>query len=738
MPILRPARVPASLRPGARTAPGPRPRRSRAARPGATVRALGLAAALALAAPAAPRAQPVAESVGDRVVRFHADPAAAAAALPSLALERPLAPLGPAPAGVPVAPAFSTARGGRVVRIASPPGTSLYGTGEVAGPLLRNGRTVVCWNTDAYAYDDRTPSLYQSHPWVLAVRADGSAFGVFADTPGRVVVDLADGIEFRAQGPAFPLIAIERGSPDSVVMALADLTGRMPMPPKWALGYQQCRFSYAPDSAVLRIAREFRRRAIPCDVIWVDIDYMRGFRSFTFDPAGFPDPKALNDSLHALGFRSVWMIDPGLKLDPGWDVYEQGTRGDHWTQRHDGAPFTGSVWPGACVFPDFTRAATRAWWAGLTRDFVATGLDGVWDDMNEPAVFDGPGKTMPETARHRADPELGGPGAHARYHNVYGMLMARATREGVLAARPGRRPFVLSRANHIGGQRYAAAWTGDNVADWSHLAWSVPMALNLGLSGQPFAGPDIGGYKGPGDAQMFARWMGVGALLPFARAHTEKGNPPKEPWSFGPAAEATCRRAIETRYRLMPYLYGVFREAHVTGLPVARPAFFADPRDPALRAEQQAFLLGGDLMVAPDLTPDRARSHALPKRGWVEIAPLAPGADGRRDPDLPRLFQRRGSIVPVGPVVQFADERLLDTLEVLVALDDAGRAEGLLYEDAGDGFGFERGEYRVTRLTARREGDAVRVEAARVEGAWPEVTRPLVVRVAGTGPPRRR
>jgi alpha-glucosidase len=316
------------------------------------------------------------------------------------------------------------------------------------------------------------------------------------------------------------------------------------------------------------------------------------------------------------------------------------------------------------------------------------------------------------------------------------MLMSRATREGLLAARPERRPFVLTRASHLGGQRYAATWTGDNVADWNHLAWSVPMALNLGLSGQPFAGPDIGGYKGAGDAALFARWMGVGALLPFARAHTEKGAPQKEPWSFGPAVQATCRRAIETRYRLMPYLYGVFREAHVTGLPVVRPAFFADPRDHALRGEDQAFLLGGDLMVVPDLRLGRDRPQRLPAAHWAEMAPLRPLPDGSRDPDLPRIFQRRGSVVPLGPLVQHTGERGLDTLEVSVCFDGEGRAEGVLYEDAGDGWGFERGEYRVTRFQARREGDAVALTFRVVEGDWPSAPRPTRSWIAEDGDPR--
>jgi alpha-glucosidase len=675
-----------------------------------------------------------AESIGPAIVRFHADASAARLAPPSLALAAPRPGLGPAPRGWRVVPRFESRRGGRIASLPIEPGTSLYGTGEVAGPLLRNGRTVTCWNTDAYAYDDRTPSLYQSHPWVLAVRADGSAFGVLADTPGKVVIDLAEKIEFRALGAPFPVIAIDGDSPAAVLRALADLTGHMPLPPRWALGYQQCRFSYTPAAEVERIAREFRRRRIPCDVLWLDIDHMNGYRSFTFDPRAFPDPSGLNAALRARGFHTVWMADPGLMVDEGYFAWREGTRGDHWVESASGEPWSGAVWPGRCVWPDFTRQATRAWWAGLVRDFAATGADGLWNDMNEPAVFDGPGRTMATDARHRADPALGGPATHARYHNVYGMLMARSTREGLLAARPDRRPFVLSRANHLGGQRYAASWSGDNAADWNHLRWSIPMALNLGLSGQPFSGPDIGGYKGPGTPALFARWMGIGALLPFARAHTEKGNPAKEPWAFGKDTEASCRRAIETRYRLLPYLYTVFREASETGVPVARPAFFADPADMALRAEDGAFLLGGDVLVVADVTPLRNRRPALPRGDWGEIDALGRLPDGTADANLPRLLQRPGSVVPLGPVMQHVDELPLDTLEVLVHLDADGRAEGLLYEDAGDGFGHERGEFRLTRFAARRAaGGRVVVEASQVDGDWPARWRPIRVRRPATG-----
>lgn len=654
------------------------------------------------------RGEPVAESIGMDIVRFWPDDSARRDALPSVTLNPPRPSLGPAPESWRLRPRFKAERGGLIVRIETEPGTSLYGTGEVGGPLERTGRRVVTWNTDAFGFDSQTESLYQSHPWVLAVRADGSSFGVLADTPGRVVIDLVDGIEFRALGPAFAVVVIERDSPQDVLRALAELTGRMSLPPRWALGFQQCRYSYAPASEVREIAASFRAREIPCDVLWMDIDYMDQYRSFTFDPKGFADPLGLTTSLREQGFRNVWILDPGIRREPGHFVYDQGTRGDHWVKTSSGEPFVGKVWPGECVFPDFTRAETRAWWSRLTAEFAdRAGADGIWNDMNEPAVLERKDKTMPETNRHEADAALGGPGTHARYHNLYGMLMARSTWEGLCASRPERRPFVLSRANHLGGHRYAAAWTGDNRSTPDHLTMAVPMVLNLGLSGQPFAGPDIGGYAEPVTGDAYAAWIGVGALLPFSRAHTEKGNIRKEPWSFGPRIEQIAKRAIEARYRLLPYLYAVFEEASRTGLPVARPAFFTDPRAAWLRAHDHEFLLGDDVLVTTrwDSTA-RGRTCLADDPGrWRRVKLIA----GEPTPLLPDVSIRVGAIVATGPVMQWSDQAPLEEVELLIALDADGIARGTLYEDAGDGFGFERGEYARTRFEARREGALVQV-----------------------------
>ncbi len=700
----------------------------------------------------------VVEPVGDRIARYYPSKDAQQHALPSMALKQPLTAAGVLPDGIHAVPHFSSKDGQHSAQFTIEAGTSLYGTGEVPGPLLRNGRSITCWNYDAYGYDDSYKNIYQSHPWVLGVRADGTAFGVLADTTYKVSVDMSQAypsggsFTFSAPGPEYPVIVIERRTPQDVVTALASLVGTIAMPPKWALGYHQCRYSYFPDTRVMEIAKGFRDRSIPCDVIWHDIDYMHKFLCFTFDEKHFPDPKRHNDDLHKLGFKTVWMIDPGIAADKEkfpdgkYAVFESGSAIDAWTKQADGkTDYRGEVWPGWCVFPDFTRQETRTWWAGLYKDWMATGIDGVWNDMNEPAVFNTPdkSKTMPEDNKHRPDkafasPAGDNPAEHARWHNVYGLLMVKATREGVMAANPDKRPFVLSRASYIGGHRYGAMWTGDNSADWYHLESSVPMALNMALSGQPFAGPDIGGFAGNGpvgqEGQHFARWMGFGAMLPFARAHTATGNIDKEPWSFGPEVEKTCRQAIERRYRLLPYFYTLFREASVSGMPVVRPLFFADPKDPALRSEDDAFLLGGDILVSPRLVPDGSRIPVLPK-AKDGMAWLGFDFGEGKNIDLPDLYLRPGAIVPSGPVMQFVDQHPLDTVTLLVALDKKGRASGTMYEDAGDGYGYAKGEYLLTSYSADRQQDTVTVRVLSVEGQNPRPARKVVVKLLVDGAP---
>lgn len=619
--------------------------------------------------------------------------------LPSLIFEKDLVPQEALPAGWKTKPEFETENGKFIVEISCGSDVDLYGTGEVTGALRRNDTEIELWNTDNYAYGKADGKrLYQSHPWVIGVRDDGSAFGIIADNTWRQSFNLKDPITISSDGPPFRVIIIEKESPQELVKTLSELTGKIELPPLWALGYQQSKYSYFPDSRVKKIAAEFRKRNIPCDVIWMDIDYMQDFKVFTFNPEYFPDPAGLNDYLHSIGFRSVWMIDPGVKKEEGYFVYDQGTAGDLWVHSSTNNVFTGNVWPGECVFPDFTMPETSRWWGTLYNDFIRTGIDGVWNDMNEPSVFNGPDGTMPEDNLHRGGGALL-PGPHLRYHNVYGMLMVKASRDGILKVNPDKRPFILSRSNFLGGQEYAATWTGDNKATWEHFKMATPMILNLGLSGQPFSGPDLGGYKGSPDSGLFANWIAVGAFYPFCRNHTEKGVKGQEPWAFGKKVEKISRTALERRYRLLPYLYTLFRESSQTGLPVMRPVFFADVTDKTLRNEDEAFMWGEDLLIIP-LWSEEPR---LPGGIWRPVSLLDDGVEN--DGYQPELRQRGGSIIPVGPVIQSTEDFKTDSLTLLVCLDKENRATGTLYIDEGEGFDYRDGDFEVVMFTAAKAGD---------------------------------
>jgi len=637
---------------------------------------------------------------------------------PSLMLQSEPAIHSPVPANWSIVPEFFLTGGKAGASVALKGNVSLYGGGEVTGPLLRNGQTIKLWNTDNGAYGtDNGKRLYQTHPWVLGVRKDGSAFGVLFDSPWKSELTTnPDKITFNTAGALFRVFVIDRQSPQEVLKGLAELTGTIPMPPRWALGYQQCRFSYGTAKRVREIADTFRLKQIPCDAIWMDIDYMDGYRVFTFNKTNFPDPKQLNTDLHAKGFHSVFMIDPGVKFDSAYSVYKSGLEKDVWVKDTAGNEYHGKVWPGACAFPDFTMPRTRQWWAGLYRSFLANGMDGIWNDMNEPAVNDNdfPDSlrlgTMPYNTPHRGGGGLPA-GPHLLYHNAYGRLMVQATREGVLAAKPGKRPFVLTRANLLGGQRYAATWTGDNLADERFMKVSVPMSITLGLSGQPFSGPDIGGFLGNTSPDLWANWVGFGVFLPFARGHACAGTNNKEPWAFGADIEKTSRIALERRYRLLPYLYTLFYNAHHTGLPVMQPVFFDNPADASLRKEDQAFLLGKNLLVVPSF----AKDPVLPKGTWEPVSLV----DGdQSDSYQAKLLMKGGSIIPAGNIVQNTNENAIAQLTLFICPDNNGKASGELYWDAGDGWGFKKGDYCLLKFQATEKNGVTNISLASRQGRY--------------------
>jgi alpha-glucosidase len=609
-----------------------------------------------------------------------------------------------------------------------------YGLGEKAGATIsRDTQQFVMWNTDTYAYPRGLDPIYQSIGFYIALRNEqghGAAYGLFLDNTSRTYFDMGKSdpsrVTFGATSGELNYYVFTGGrerTPKNILRDYTDLTGRAPMPPLWALGNQQSRWSYSPESRVREVAKGFRDARIPADVIYLDIDYMDGYRVFTWDKTRFPDPSKLIADLRAEGFRVVLIVDPGVKVDPNYYAYQQGQAGNHFVKNADGTELHATVWPGVCAFPDFTDAKAREWFGSLYKTNLDEGVAGFWNDMNEPGVFlsdttpkpdmfHHPMKTFPLDARHAGD---GLPGTHARYHNVFGMQMARSTFEGLKKLRPDARPFVLTRAGYAGVQRYSAIWTGDNVASWDHLRLSITMLLNLGVSGVPLIGSDVGGFSGNPTPELYTRWLQAAALTPFLRSHSENGSNPHEPYSFPKEFTDINRASIELRYRLLPYLYTLFHEHTETGAPVMRPLWFEYPDDARTYLIEDQYLVGRDLLVAPVVIESTTKRKVYFPKGdnWVDwwTGKLYEGGkETEVDAPLDRLplFARAGAVIPTQPVVQHTGEMAGAPLTLLVVRGGVG--ESSLYEDAGEGFDYTRGTFRT--LTATQQTNSLRLTRA--------------------------
>jgi len=594
-----------------------------------------------------------------------------------------------------------------------------FGLGERGSPLDKRGQVVVNWNHDAAAHEPWTDPLYQSHPFVLALN-QGTSYGLFFDNTYRATFDLGktstETFSFGAVGGEMNYYMIPGPAPADVVRRYAQLVGTAPLPPRWALGYQQCRFSYESAQRVRGIAKRLREHRIPCDTIYLDIDYMDGFRCFTWHPKRFAGPNRLMKDLAKLGYRAVVIIDPGIKVEPGYKVYDAGLAGDHYCYDEDGKHYVGRVWPGNTVFPDFTREATRRWWGTLYEGLVKDGVVGFWNDMNEPADFTHADGTIPMTVRFDND---GAPSDHREAHNIYGMQMARATYEGLRQLRPTERPFVLTRAGYSGVQRYAAVWTGDNLSSWEHLRMSIPMLLNMGLSGIAFNGADIGGFRGNPSAELYTRWLQLGVFYPLCRTHTVGGQE-QDPTAFGKKHEAVNRRAIELRYRLLPYIYTELQETSRSGLPLLRPLLLDFPTHADTHASNHVFMFGRQIFVAP-VVEERAESRRvrLPAGDWFDFEDAAP-RKGETDLDVPvtintiPMFVRGGAVVPTRDVVQYVDEKPLETLTLNIYPGSGG---GSFYNDDGLSYEYETGAFVLERYEVDASPTATTLRLADRGGA---------------------
>jgi alpha-glucosidase len=641
---------------------------------------------------------------------------------------------------------------GRVTHIvADTAGARYTAVGEQPINLIRNGSVIPFWNTDRYGYQPGDMPIYSSFPFYIRI-LNGVSHGLLYDNPyrgefdfvGRVRNTVAYTAEGALDGGELRYYVIPGPGLDSLLARYSRLTGRTEMPPRWALGYQQSRYSYHPDTMVTNLATEFRKRDIPADAIYLDIHYMDEYRVFTFSPTEFAHPKQLTDSLKALGFKVVTIIDPGVKVDSNYGVFQRGTAKHAWVTMPDGSPYIGKVWPGESAFPDFSRADVRSWWGDEQQVLFDAGVRGVWNDMNEPSSFRA--LTMSDIAHFDGD---GHPGTHHEYHNQYGTLMPRATYEGFRKHLPDHRPLVITRAGYPGVQRYSSIWTGDNTASWDHLKLTTPMLLGLGLSGVPFTGTDLGGFIGDPSAELYSRWLQAAVLHPFYRTHAAFGTARREPWSYGPEYERANRATIRLRYRMLPSLYSAFYQHTQTGTPVVKPVFWSAASDTMALGIQNEYLMGDNLLVAPVLdSAMQSRPVYLPAGQWFRVgsnesvaggavvtatAPnvLQDGGDTTALKGLP-IYARAGGVIPMQRPMLYDGARALDTLELHVY---PGSATSILYEDAGDGYAYQRGESRVTTMRTTNGAKGLSVALSRV-GSYAGA-RAFVVTVHGVDKPKR-
>ena len=577
-------------------------------------------------------------------------------------------------------------------------GEAFYGLGDKTGFLNKRGYEYVMWNTDDPAPQmDNFKSLYKSIPFFITLR-DDAVFGLFYDNPYRSCFDMGkESDEYYWYGAAdgnLDYYLIAGDSMAEVVGGYTYLTGTAPLPQKWTLGYQQCRWSYMSDAEVRSVAQHMRKCGIPCDAIHLDIDYMDRYKVFTWTPdqERYPDPERLISDLADDGIKIVTIIDPGVKVEEGYSVYDEGVEKGYFAKTPEGDIYVNEVWPGDAVYPDFGKKEVRSWWGKNQQFLLDKGVRGVWNDMNEPASFRG---QLPPEVVFTDEDEISN---HARMHNLYGHNMAKATYEG-LKERDGRRPFVITRACYAGTQKYSTAWTGDNHSIWAHLQMVIPQLCNMGLSGMPFVGTDVGGFGSDCTKELLCRWVEAGCFSPLFRNHSAMGTRYQEPWQFDEETVRIYRKAVELRYHLIPYYYDLFWEEEKTGLPIMRPLVLHYEKDETARECNTEFLVGRNLLAAPVVTQgDRKKMVYLPAGVWYDYwtGERLESADGKwivRDAPLDTcpLYVKAGTILPVWPKQSFVGEKDTDSVLMLEIYPGEGSWEH--FQDDGESFDYRDGKY---------------------------------------------
>jgi len=609
--------------------------------------------------------------------------------------------------------------GGNIVKMSknSQEKESYYGLGDKPVPLNLKGKRFENWVTDSYAFGKDSDPIYKAIPFYTGLHHEKS-YGIFFDNTFHSFFDFCNErrnvTSFWAQGGEMNYYFIYGPEMGEVVSNYTDLTGKPhELPPLWALGYHQCKWSYYPESNVKEVTDKFRELQIPCDAIYLDIDYMDGFRCFTWNKDYFPDPKRMVKELADNGFKTVAIIDPGIKIDNEYPVFKEGLDKDYFCKRADGPYMKGKVWPGECYFPDFTNPEVREWWSGLFKELIEDiGVKGVWNDMNEPAVMDVPGKTFPDDVRHNYD---GNVCSHRKAHNIYGMQMARATYQGLKKFSYPKRPFVITRAAYAGTQRYSSTWTGDNVASWEHLTIANLQAQRMCMSGFSFVGSDIGGFAEQPNGELYARWIQLGIFHPFCRTHSSGDHGDQEPWAFGDNITDIVRKFIEIRYQLLPYLYTAFWRYATEGIPILKSLVLYDQTDIHTHYRNDEFVFGEKILACPITEPNaKGRRMYIPVGNWYNFwnnTLVKGGEEVWVDADLDSMpiFVKEGAIIPKYPIQQYVGEKKIEELHLDVFFK-LGKEKSQVYEDAEDGFDYKKGRFSLRNFNLLGKEDSLTIQ----------------------------
>ena len=500
--------------------------------------------------------------------------------------------------------------------------------------------------------------------------------------------------------------------PKDVLEQYSALTGYTQLPQQFAIAYHQCRWNYVTDEDVKDVDRKFDKNRIPYDVIWLDIEYTDGKKYFTWDDHTFPDPLGMEKQLDSHDRKLVAIIDPHIKNEGNYPVVDAMKNLGHGVNNKDNNIYEGWCWPGSSHWLDAFSPAARKWWSTLFR-YGKSGFEGtapntfIWNDMNEPSVFNGPETTMPKDNLHHSNWE------HRDVHNLNGLTFVNATYHALLDRdTPSKRPFVLTRSYYSGSQRLGAMWTGDNQADWSHLVASIPMILSMNIAAFPFAGADVGGFFGNPSKELLARWYQAGAFYPFFRGHAHIDTRRREPYLAGSPYTEIITQALRLRYALLPAWYTAFHTASVSGAPIIRPMYYVHPSDPAgFPVDDQLYLGATGLLVKP-VTSESATSVDiyLPSTGepyfdytnYTRYTAQGTTVSVPAPLDTIPILMRAGNIIPRKDRPRRSSGLMkFDPYTLLVVLDDKGAAQGKLYFDDGESFEYQLGAFVHRNFTMR-------------------------------------